>query len=691
MQVFELYFKPKANKSKILDTFFYRPKNLYEDRLGDLLMAGELNNPISKESYLLKNLANAIKADFYGPKVSSPARNLRKALKAGNLFLEKVMKKGDVSWLSNLNFAILSFARSKRADKKYIFNFTIVGKMGVILIHNKQVLDIGKKLDEQEIEPYPLKVFNNIISGSVEQDDKVLVLTEKIYQSPVLNDLLESISKMPFLNEKAINKVLKSFHNNLSGLCFLIHLAPDTKKQIRQRIVFKQRFLIKQLNLKPLLSFFSSLLFIFKKHKDNLKKNPHLKILRFEFIKKIIPDKIFKRSKGLNSIMRLCSKLTKLSPKKPLYAIRDFIDAKKIVLVIGLGALLLMGHFVANFEDKQKLMKIEEQFQTFEQKIEKANLYFNLGRIEEANKLFLEARKKGELLSKNRSPLLPKIFELQDKIKLKLFEINKLTIINEPELFFEFSKTQPLPQKIFIHNSKIYAFGSYFNGFFQLDFESSSIPESVFHEKDKGFSGSVLVEDNIALFSRPDEISVFDNNNLVQSSNIELGFENQELEHISSFFSNLYFWDNKTGQIVKYSYSSRDKQWGEPEFWLKNRIFSEQDKDMITSIIVDGGVWLLKENGQFNYYSHGSLKTEINPEIFPEIRKATQIWTNAELPYIYILEPIQKRIMVFNRQGHIMHQYQSEYFDALKSIAISKDGKTIYLLNGLNIFKINLE
>jgi len=692
MQVFELYFNPKAKKTKILDTFYYRPKNLYENRLGDLLMVGELNNPISKESYFLKNLANAIKGDFYGPKIFSPAKNLRKALKTGNVFLEKVIKNGDVSWLSNLNFTILSFARSKKTEGKYIFNFTRVGKMGVLLIHDGQVLDIGKKLDGQEIEPYPLKIFSNIVSGVLERDDKVLVLTEKIYKSPVLGDLLNAISQLPFLDEKAINQVLKDFRGNLAGLCFLIHLAPDAKKQTKQKIIFKQRFLIERLNLKPLFSAITVVFASLKKRQKSLKNSRYLKFLDFEFGQKIIPGKLFKCMKNIRRrFMLLCNKLAKFNPKKSWYAIKHFVDTKKIVLVIGLGVLLLAGHFITKIEDKRELMEVEEQFHVFEEEIKRANLSFNLGRTEEANELFLEARKKGELLSKNKSPLLEEIFRLQSEIENKLFEINKLTIINNPELFFEFDKTQPLPQKIVLGKNKIYAFGSYFNGFFQLNMESGLISESTFHENKRGFSGATLIENGIAFFSEPEQIFMLDNNALIESLKIGLSFEDQELEYLCSFLSNLYFWDGKTGQVIKYSWLVNGREWGEPEFWLEKRIFSEQDRDVISSMAVDGGVWLLSENGQFDYYSYGSLKTQITSEIFPKIKKVTKIWVSAQLPYIYILEPDQKRIMVFSREGRIVRQYQSPAFDNLKDFTVSEDGTIIYLLNGIEILRINLE
>jgi hypothetical protein len=60
------------------------------------------------------------------------------------------------------------------------------------------------------------------------------------------------------------------------------------------------------------------------------------------------------------------------------------------------------------------------------------------------------------------------------------------------------------------------------------------------------------------------------------------------------------------------------------------------------------------------------------------------------LPYLFILEPAQKRIIVLEKSGQIKKQFQSEKFDNLLDFSISADGKEIFLLNGLKVYKISL-
>ena len=117
---------------------------------------------------------------------------------------------------------------------------------------------------------------------------------------------------------------------------------------------------------------------------------------------------------------------------------------------------------------------------------------------------------------------------------------------------------------------------------------------------------------------------------------------------------------------------------------------------------VDGSLWALtKENAGeegkpsssptvIERYYAGKLQEALKLEIFPFPKSFFKIFTSSQQPYIYILEPVQNRIVIINKSGGIIEQFQSEKFDNLLDFSISQDGKTIYLLNGLKVYKITL-
>jgi len=105
---------------------------------------------------------------------------------------------------------------------------------------------------------------------------------------------------------------------------------------------------------------------------------------------------------------------------------------------------------------------------------------------------------------------------------------------------------------------------------------------------------------------------------------------------------------------------------------------------------VDGSIWILTKDNTIERFYTGKLQETINIEIFPFVTNLSKIFTSSQLTYLYILEPEQNRIIILDKSGQIIKQYQSEKFNNLLDFSISQDGKTIWLLNSLTLYKINL-
>ncbi|PJA83821.1 MAG: hypothetical protein CO146_00505, partial [Candidatus Nealsonbacteria bacterium CG_4_9_14_3_um_filter_37_29] len=120
MQVFEFHFNPKLKPDLIFDSFCYEPENIYERRVGSLYMAGVLKNVLPQNLRFLDNLAKVVKERYYTPTLHSPEKSLKESLQRTNDFLERIAKSGNVNWLGNLSFAILSL-------RNFELNFAKVG------------------------------------------------------------------------------------------------------------------------------------------------------------------------------------------------------------------------------------------------------------------------------------------------------------------------------------------------------------------------------------------------------------------------------------------------------------------------------------------------------------------------------------------------------------------------------------
>lgn len=301
MQIFELHFNPKIKEEQIFDSFIYEPENIYEKKLGNLYMVGELKNSLPQNSKFLDKIAQLLKKNYYTLSLSSPEKALSQDLKKINEYFGEEVKNNNVSWLGNLNFAILSL-------KDFNLFFTKTGDIKILLLRAGQIIDIGKNLDLREIEPYPLKIFLNVVSGKLAKNDIILVLTKGIFEFFRQQNILTKIAQLFHdggIDPKKIKKILppelftKGEGKNISGICFLSILKPESK-------------LIKK--LRPLL---------FQKEE------------KFSFIQKLLPK--------LPSLKLPKLKLPKL--KLPELKIPK-IKLPKIILVIVLISLLVFGFLI---------------------------------------------------------------------------------------------------------------------------------------------------------------------------------------------------------------------------------------------------------------------------------------------------------------------------------------------------------
>lgn len=243
MRFIELYFNPEKKEypDSVFNSFCYEPENIYEKRRGYLFIVGELKNPLPSNLKLLSETANCIKENYYSSPVRySPEKSFKEALKEANLFLEKITRKGQVSWLGNFNMAVLNILPQK--NNRFIVNFSKVGNIKVFLLRLGYVINIGKNLDFSEIEPYPLKVFGNIVLGRILVDEIVTIITKDVFDYFSENNLLAALARESNFNKNKVESILKSRKkdlDNLYGVClFCVMENQNTSEQKQKSSIF---------------------------------------------------------------------------------------------------------------------------------------------------------------------------------------------------------------------------------------------------------------------------------------------------------------------------------------------------------------------------------------------------------------------------------------------------------------------
>ncbi|MCX6764330.1 MAG: hypothetical protein NTU58_01340 [Candidatus Nealsonbacteria bacterium] len=688
MQIFEFHFNPKKKEGLVFDSFVYEPENIYEQKLGNLYMVGELTNALPQNYQFLSNLALTIKNSFYHISAKSAAESsLRNSLKEANKFLENQEKNGNVDWLGNLNFAQISL-------KDFNLNFTKVGDIKVILCRERKIMDIGKELERSFSESYPLKIFSKIISGKLAQQDKIIILTKEAYELFSKEDFFSEIILVfeKNLPQKAIEEEIKKVLNKkrgllseISGVFILISLdsAQNVTVNVREPVVSKKKIdfklpafgdLIKVKNIKELSGRTKNILeklFFYLKKIFDLKKTLDLK--RIKSVGIYLKEKI----KNIRPKIRI-----KLPEK--ISFLRVF-SSKKILLIIFILILMAGSGMYLSEKNKQKeIIKFQGILEQIKQKASEAENALIYRDEKKSNLLYQEAWKEisGYLSSKN--PLEKEFFEVKNSIEKELFALNKT--IQNPNLnpVFDFEGKNFSPQKILLAGLNLYFINNSSNKVYSFNLKQKSndfveIPETV--------KLGAILKDFPILLSNNNKLIYLNKKEKIAPQTIENPYPDFNFIDFAIFGSNLYFLESNKKEIIKFSFKeSENKISGEA--WLSPE--TKKPANAPLSMAIDGSLWLLNENQTISKYYKGEAQEDINLDFFPYIEKPAKIFTQAEFSYLYILTQAQNRIVVLDKKGVLLKQYKFDDLNDIKDFIISKDEKTAYLINGLKVLEFKL-
>jgi hypothetical protein len=637
MDIFELHFNPKK-ENHTFNTFISNPQNDIEKKMGSLYMAGEITAPLLKPEEFLGRVAFTIKKSFYGQRLN-PERSLSNTLKKANEFLEQEVKKENVGWLGNFNFAVLSI-------KDYNLVFAKTGDIKILLIRGGQISDIGKNLNLEGIDPYPVKIFFNVASGRLADNDMLLILTKDIFDFIKERDVLNSLAKAQNPSSKTIKELMpqslftKGEGSKVSGLA-MIFLFKEEKAKLGMPMVFQPKEFIKKHSIFPVPIIVKPLKEALKKVKLPKIKLPEVKLPAVERFKKTYNLK------------------------------------KKIILVGGLIVLLVAGYLIFKIGQDRKEKDIITAFNQVEQKVKQAESLLFLENEKDADKILKQAYKDITPLTEKDSSIAPSIFSLKETIIGDLERLNKVEKVEDPEVVLEISGFDA--QKISVSAGSLYLYND--SNTIQriaiktLQKESFELPGDI-----KELDSS---SETVLAYSEPNKIYYPVSGSWQQDDlNVPTAYKTN-FGLFSSYLFNLYFLDKQSCNITKYPYLG-EFHWGSPKLWHED--FGKTCQNP-RSMAIDGSIWVLNDDNTVTRYYTGEFQQNISFDIFPFPEEFAQIRVKDN---IYILEPKNNRIIIADKNGGLIKQFRSDKLDNLKSFAVSDDEKTLYLLNGSTIYKIEL-
>jgi len=192
------------------------------------------------------------------------------------------------------------------------------------------------------------------------------------------------------------------------------------------------------------------------------------------------------------------------------------------------------------------------------------------------------------------------------------------------------------------------------------------LTETTFLLKDQAQDLKESIEEQLYPLNKIEEIK----EPLLSNDFEETDFNAEEI----IYRSKVYSLNPEAGEIIK-----EGKIWGKSEKLIDAR-----------AMAIDGSIWVINKENKIDRYYLGKYQDTLELNIFPEAEKPEKIYISPALSYIYLLEPEKKRVIIIDKAGNIIKQFQSEKFDNLKGFIVSENGKTIWLLNNSKVYQINL-
>lgn len=642
-----VYQDPKKKKDSICGVFSYEAIDKQDLNLGNLYIVGEITN-IPKKKYknydfIINLLSSAIKRDFYSNPQRSTLEALESALQGANIYLADFVKKGHDEWIGNLHFTCLAFSKNS-------IHIGQTGKMIVQLFRENTASNVSKKFDATgNLEP--TKTFSNIASGEIEQGDKILISTNNLSKILPTSKIKELISNST--TDKFYHYIKNNLLESSSLACLLLDAETQKSEKENEKSETKNEVIIRAgLNFKEAID------------------------LKMEKINKIIKNQI-----------TFPNKIT-------TFFLGHQIIKYFLILFIGL-IIILSPYLILKIGYDIKIRNINDLIQRTQENVERSKLSLIYQNKSEANTFLRQAT----IFLEGATSLFAKLpIDAKNKISKSLQltqglldqqkdSLNNVINIESPEKIADLSKsTYPFNPRGLIKLGNLLYFYESNSGFLhRIDLVDNSSKLIFLSSKDT-FKLGTATNNEILLLANPEKIAVYNYNENYNIYLLKPNLENTlNIKDMTSYDNNLFFLDVQKLNVFKYS-KTEDILNGSQ--WIVKGPTDEL-KDA-TSLAVDGDVYVALSNGTIIQYSQGKRNKELKIDISPALTNTEKLFTQSDFKNLYILDKTNSRIISYDKKDGLIKQYFLSGLNNLKDFWVDFDEKIIYLLNGSEVYKVEI-
>ncbi|MFZ5376548.1 MAG: hypothetical protein ACOZAN_02655 [Patescibacteria group bacterium] len=166
----------------------------------------------------------------------------------------------------------------------------------------------------------------------------------------------------------------------------------------------------------------------------------------------------------------------------------------------------------------------------------------------------------------------------------------------------------------------------------------------------------------------------------------EAGDSDRDGTILTNFGKYLYVFNPEKRNI--YRYLIDDSSLSEPIGWLVDK--QGLDFAEISSMTIDGDLWLTTKGGEIKKYNKGNRSDFQIIGMEKPFQSNILLFTKENVDNLYIIEPDQKRLVILNKQGQFLREIKSESFASATSLVVTEDNKKVLVISGSIIFEVEI-
>ncbi|OGI29214.1 MAG: hypothetical protein A2288_00385 [Candidatus Moranbacteria bacterium RIFOXYA12_FULL_44_15] len=216
-----------AKERPMLEIFTQEPENISQQNLGKIIGILEIDDQSEDSSYIVNYLISVVKKEYFSRSKRGPIESFEAALHKANLALSKLAEHGNINWIGKINAAIAIIEKNN-------LHISCAGSAKVLLLRLKTITDVSEKSEPETSEPNPIKTFEEVLSGRLENEDKLILATESIFNIFSLEEIKKSALK--FSDSEFIRFLKTALVNELEKAAVIV---VDAKEKQEEREIEK--------------------------------------------------------------------------------------------------------------------------------------------------------------------------------------------------------------------------------------------------------------------------------------------------------------------------------------------------------------------------------------------------------------------------------------------------------------------